>query len=129
MCRRKIGLLIAVAALAVAAPARADESDLAVLISRNIFLRDRHRPEPPGPVEVKTIEQMLVITGIVIQGGNARVSIENIGTHRVFWRAAGDSLAWGNIRQAQSNQILYVNNAGIERWITPGCDLTGAAYK
>jgi hypothetical protein len=99
---------------------------LAILQSRNIFLRDRKIPERPiDVIEVKPAAKLMVLTGIVIDVQGSRACIEDPATAVVSRYAEGDFVAGGNIVRIRDNQILYVHD-GAATWVAAGHDLSGA---
>lgn len=106
-----------------------------LLEQRNIFLRDRSKPttQRSGGGSASTQparrpEQMLVVTGIVLEDGGFRAYVEDTSATppKILRVSPGDNLGPGRVLEIQIDAIAY-EQAGQHKWIDVGSDLTGQA--
>ena len=104
-----------------------------LLEQRNIFLRDRSRPAPTqrslpsaATQPARRPEQMLVLTGIVIEanGFHAYVEDNSATPPKILRVAPGADLGSGRVIAIDIDAIAY-EHAGNSKWINVGSDLTG----
>jgi hypothetical protein len=106
-----------------------------VLSDRNIFLRERGRPAPTSrrsdsssrSSTPRPVESTYVLTGIVLEDGQYRAYIEEVGSGRVQRLAVGDSVAKGHVLEIDIDAIAY-SAGGQGTWVPIGCDLQGKPF-
>jgi hypothetical protein len=101
----------------------------AVLAERNIFLRERRRPQPDrGPRdttrEARKPEQTFALTGIVEEEGEFRAYFENLANPSFTRVSLGEPIARGKITAIAIDAVEYEQD-GQRKWIDIGHDLTG----
>jgi hypothetical protein len=128
----------ALAAPAAAAPAAAktpaQESfdKYQVLLSNNIFVKDRARWRPRGPGAAGpplTPEEATALRGVVRQGEGANVTyfvfLEDVRTHETTKMRVGDPVCAGKLVNPTLDSVDYLKN-GVAKRIEVGENLTGA---
>ena len=104
-----------------------------MLEQHNIFLRDRSKPTTQrsgngsaSTQPVRRPEQLLVITGIVLEEEGFRAYVEDTSASppRILRISPGDNLGPGRVRDIYIDALAY-EQAGQNKWIEVGCDLTG----
>lgn len=116
--------------------ANRDETDqfnqrYGVVIQDNIFLRQRGqrpvepttRPAPPP----RTIEQSLMLTGVVFEDGQVRAYFENLSGGAPVRVSPGESIGKGVVTEIAIDAVAYLDSQGRSRWVEIGHDLTGAS--
>lgn len=112
--------------------------DYEVVIEKNIFMRDRSRPVyRPGsrptttaPTQhfTKSLEEQLVLTGIVFEDGEYHAYVEDTSADKILRLAGGDDVAHGKITQIEIDAVQYTAAGKAPQWIDIGSDFTGHAY-
>ncbi|MDB5326314.1 MAG: hypothetical protein JWM57_1883 [Phycisphaerales bacterium] len=105
-----------------------------VLSSRNMFLRERHKPyvrEPrtssprPDTTSPQAIEKAIVLRGVAIENDELHAYLENTRTSKLIRVAPGDSIASGHIVEIAIDAIAY-EVEGRAIWVEIGQNLSGA---
>ena len=107
----------------------------AVVAERNMFLRERVRRNADGAnsrpasngssASQQTLEELLVLRGIVLEDDLFRAYFENSRTGEVVRVAAGDSLARGHVVDISIDALNFEAERG-PVWINIGDNLVGA---
>jgi hypothetical protein len=109
----------------------------ALLAEHNIFLKDRtsHRDgerrngsstTQPGATP-RTPEQLYVLTGVVLEGGERRAYFEDLEHGGLVKVGVGDALAKGRVVEIDIDAVAFAQDERPQVWIGVGSDLTGAA--
>ncbi len=104
-----------------------------VLAARNIFVRDRTRPRGNGTTQpaaatqesVRTPEQLLMLTGVVLEEDGFRAYAENLDSFLISKLAPGDTIARGKITSIDIDAVEYEQSGAQRKWIVIGHDFTG----
>jgi hypothetical protein len=113
----------------------------AILSQRNIFLKDRSRgssgrygdgrngsstTQASSQPSRRSIEEQMVLTGIVEEGGQYRAYVEDSAAGAVIRVSNGDRLAHGRVARIAMDSIEYEPQSGGQpKSIAIGNDLTG----
>ncbi|GIW76874.1 MAG: hypothetical protein KatS3mg104_1937 [Phycisphaerae bacterium] len=104
-----------------------------VIVSRNIFLRERQRPREPStqPVVIRPVEtppdvpeRRFVLRGVVLEDEGIRAYFEN-GSGQIVKVSPGNPIATGYISQIMIDTVTYVLPDGEVRRIEIGQNLEG----
>ena len=68
-----------------------------------------------------------MLTGIVLEDGQYRAYIEEVGSGRVQRLAVGDPVAKGHVLEIDIDAIAY-SAGGQGTWVAIGCDLQGKPF-
>ena len=134
-------LWAAIAALAIAAisplPAQTgpDNSwgEYRVLVERNIFLRDRRRPQPRGPSlrpaepVVRDSDRDIVLIGVGRHDGEFVAFFENTATRITIRVAAGQAVGKGKVQAITLDGVDYERDGAVTR-IDIGYGLGGGQF-
>jgi hypothetical protein len=120
------------------APARGSYKDYAVIVEKNIFMRDRSRTlytpgsrpsySPTTQHFTKSLEETLVLTGIVFEDGEYHAYVEDTSADKIQRLAGGDDVAHGKITGIEIDAVLYQPAGKAPQWIDIGSDFTGHPY-
>ncbi len=107
----------------------------AVLVERNMFLRDRPRPRAtstqpssstqPADAMPDTPERRFVLRGVAIENDEWRAYFENIRTGEGLRVRPGDPIGSGHIAQIDIDAVAYAGTDGTMTWIDVGQNLNG----
>jgi hypothetical protein len=120
---------------APAQPRPADFRDrYEILTERNIFLRNRARPQTRNPstnpstgsAQVRKPEQSYVLTGIILEEGRRIAFIENTTTGTTQRLAVGDAVARGKITDVDFHSLEFESAAGERTKVAIGKTLAGS---
>jgi hypothetical protein len=130
------GGAVVIAAETTPATKQSYQERYGVLSERNIFLRERGRPAPStrqsdytsrNSMSRPPAEATYVLTGIVLEDGQYRAYIEEVGTGRVQRLGVGDAVAKGHVLEIDIDAIAY-SAGGEGTWVPIGCDLQGKPF-
>ncbi len=99
------------------------------LEDHNIFLKDRRtrrrddRGSSTRPAQ-KTAEELLVVTGIVVEEGVYTAYVEDTDSHAVTKLSPGQKIARGTVGSCDIDAVEYIRD-GKSNWIQIGQDFTG----
>ena len=99
------------------------------LEDHNIFLKDRRtrrrddRSSSTRPAQ-KTAEELLVVTGIVVEEGVYTAYVEDTDSHAVTKLSPGQRIARGTVGACDIDAVEYIRD-GKSNWIQIGQDFTG----
>jgi hypothetical protein len=120
------------------APTRLSYSDYSVVAEKNIFLRDRSRPSSTSRSTrdsysstqrtQKSIEEQLVLTGVVFEDGEFHAYVEDTSADKILKLASGDSVGHGRVGQIEIDAVLYQTTTKPPLWVDIGSDFTGKSY-
>ncbi|MCC6239292.1 MAG: hypothetical protein IT448_03215 [Phycisphaerales bacterium] len=117
-------------------PENRDETDqfnqrYGVVIQDNIFLRQRGQrtvePTTRPAAPPRTIEQSLMLTGVVFEDGQVRAYFENLSGGAPVRVSPGESIGKGVVTEIAIDAVAYLDSQGRSRWVEIGHDLTGAS--
>ncbi len=104
------------------------------VVDNNIFLRERGRrpvrvfqPSSRPARPQRTVEQSLMLTGIVFEEDTVRAYFENLAGGEPVRVAPGETVGHGMVVEIAIDAVAYQNTDGIVRWVEIGQDLTGAS--
>ena len=106
----------------------------AVIVERNIFLRDRSRPNSSRTTQPTTQqhsapkipEEEVWLSGVAVESEGFRAYAEDLsGSYRILKLAPGDPIARGKITAIEIDAVEYENRDGKRIWIAIGSDFTG----
>jgi hypothetical protein len=125
------GLAAGAAPAEVKAPRQESFDRYQVLLSNNIFVRDRARWAPKGPVSAGpalTPEEATALRGIVRQGEDEEaeyfVFLEDLRTQQTTEMRVGDPVCSGKLVNPTLESVDYLKN-GVAKRIEIGQNLTG----
>lgn len=106
--------------------------DYKLLVTRNIFLKDRTPPRSTGPSYVRpqrprNVEEDMMLRGTALQGGLQEAFIEDARSGRTMRVAAGDAIAYGKIDLVTKDSVTY-RVGSTSRTIHMGDTLAGSSY-
>jgi hypothetical protein len=101
------------------------------LSDHNIFLRERRSRRDRDSADSRSStqhspEQVYVLTGIVLEGGQRRAYVEDRERGGLVRLSIGDSVARGKVADIDIDSMTYDQN-GARQPIAIGADLTGSA--
>ena len=101
----------------------------ASLEEHNIFLRDRrsYRPNRNGSStrpSQRSAEELLVVTGIVLEDNDYHAYVEDLESHVVTRLSSGQKIAHGVVGNCDIDEVEYIHD-GKSLWLDIGSDLTG----
>ena len=112
--------------------------EFGVIVEKNIFMRDRSRTlyNPSSrPLSTqstqhftKSLEEQLVLTGIVFEDGEYHAYVEDTSADKILRLTCGDDVAHGKITQIEIDAVQYMAAGKAPQWIDIGSDFTGHAY-
>ena len=101
----------------------------ASLEEHNIFLRDRrsYRPNRSGSTtrsSQRSAEELLVVTGIVLEDADYHAYVEDLDSHVVTKLSPGQKIAHGTVGDCDIDAVEYIHD-GKSLWLEIGSDFTG----
>jgi hypothetical protein len=114
-------------------PANEYAERFAVIGNLNMFVRDRApRPEASGgggatrPAQPPASpESVLVLRGVVLEGGGFRAYFENLQASEIVQVTAGDALARGHVVEISIDAVAFEHRGAVV-WVKVGDNLVGA---
>jgi hypothetical protein len=107
----------------------------AIIVERNIFVRDRARPSNNSSrssqpttqhTTPKLPEEEVWLSGVAVESEGFRAYAEDVsGSYRVVKLAPGDPIARGKITAIDIDAVEYENRDGKRLWIAIGEDFMG----
>lgn len=108
-----------------------------VLAERNMFLKERKAPRPPGssdrtrstgpredPNSPQARERQMVLRGVAIEENELHAYLENTRNNQIVRVAPGDKLANGTVADIAIDAIAYAAD-GKTAWVEIGQNLAG----
>lgn len=106
-----------------------------VLTERNMFLKERRAPRPPGSDRPQTRtprdddspqarERQTVLRGVAIEDNELHAYLENTRNNQIIRVSPGDKLVNGNVVEIAIDAIAYSSD-GKTAWIDIGQNLAG----